>query len=367
MLDAGQDSADRAGGIVDSLIQASSRAAMLHRLRSSPARRPSRAVARPAAALRRARARATPPTRRPTASSRPSRADDYAQALAQRGGGRRALARAAVAVRAHPVLRVALLLLRLQQDRHPAQEQAAPSTCDYLAREVDLQIAQLGRGAAGHAAAPGRRHADLPVGRRELRELMAMLRAHFALAPGGEYSIEIDPRTVDAERLATLAELGFNRLSFGVQDFDPEVQKAVHRIQPAEQVFDLMADARGARLRLDQRRPDLRPAAADAANPSPARWRRCASCGPDRIALYAYAHLPERFKPQRRIVDRDLPDAAAKVADAVALDRRAHRGRLRLHRHGPFRAAATTRWRWPSGRAGCIATSRATARSRTAT
>ena len=71
----------------------------------------------------------------------------------------------------------------------------------------------------------------------ELRELMAMLRRSFTLAPGGEYSIEIDPRTVDAARLATLAELGFNRLSFGVQDFDPAVQKAVHRIQPAEQVF----------------------------------------------------------------------------------------------------------------------------------
>ena len=62
--------------------------------------------------------------------------------------------------------------------------------------------------------------------------------------PGGEYSFEVDPRTVTPERLRHLAQLGFNRLSFGVQDFDPIVQKAVHRIQPAEQVFALVAAAR---------------------------------------------------------------------------------------------------------------------------
>ena len=73
---------------------------------------------------------------------------------------------------------------------------------------------------------------------------MAMLRQNFTLTPGGEYSIEVDPRTVDADRLALLAELGFNRLSFGVQDFDADVQKAVNRIQPTEQVFSLVAAAR---------------------------------------------------------------------------------------------------------------------------
>mgnify|MGYP001562147757 CR=1 FL=1 len=65
---------------------------------------------------------------------------------------------------------------------------------------------------------------------------MAMLRRSFTMVPGGEYSIEIDPRTVDGTRLRALADMGFNRLSFGVQDFDPDVQKAVHRIQPFEQV-----------------------------------------------------------------------------------------------------------------------------------
>ena len=64
-----------------------------------------------------------------------------------------------------------------------------------------------------------------------------MIRRNFSLVPGGEYSVEVDPRTVTPERLKTLHRLGFNRLSFGVQDFDPAVQKAVHRVQPAEQVF----------------------------------------------------------------------------------------------------------------------------------
>ena len=77
-------------------------------------------------------------------------------------------------------------------------------------------------------------------------------------------TLELDPRTVDRERLVTLAALGFNRLSFGVQDFDPDVQKAVHRIQPAEQVFDLMAIARG--LGFAQRLS--RPSAQNASRPT---------------------------------------------------------------------------------------------------
>jgi oxygen-independent coproporphyrinogen-3 oxidase len=103
----------------------------------------------------------------------------------------------------------------------------------YLSKEVVLHSQHLG---------PGQPVSQLHLGGGtptfmsddELRQLMALLRAHFAFVPGGEYSVEVDPRTVDEGRLAVLAELGFNRLSFGVQDFDPAVQKAVHRIQPAE-------------------------------------------------------------------------------------------------------------------------------------
>ena len=147
----------------------------------------------------------------------------------------------------------------------------------------------------------------------ELRELMAMLRRSFSFAPGGEYSIEIDPRTIDAARLDVLAELGFNRLSFGVQDFDPGVQKAVHRVQPVEQVFELMAAARArgfesVNVDLIYGLPGQTPQSFDRT------LAQIIELKPDRIALYAYAHLPERFKPQRRISSVDIPTAAAKVS-----------------------------------------------------
>ncbi|MBI3284176.1 MAG: coproporphyrinogen dehydrogenase, partial [Burkholderiales bacterium] len=80
----------------------------------------------------------------------------------------------------------------------------------------------------------------------EMRRLMDMLRKHFDFSEDAEISIEIDPRTVSAETLQLLAELGFNRTSLGVQDFDPEVQKAVHRIQAYEMVERTVADSRAA-------------------------------------------------------------------------------------------------------------------------
>ncbi len=104
-----------------------------------------------------------------------------------------------------------------------------------LAHEVDLYTRHLGRGQAVTQLHLG---GGTPTffNDAELSELMGMLAGSFSLVPGGEHSIEVDPRTVNAERLEHLAKLGFNRLSFGVQDFDAQVQQAVHRIQPAEQV-----------------------------------------------------------------------------------------------------------------------------------
>jgi oxygen-independent coproporphyrinogen-3 oxidase len=146
----------------------------------------------------------------------------------------------------------------------------------------------------------------------ELRQLMAMLRAHFAFVPGGEYSVEVDPRTVDEGRLAVLAELGFNRLSFGVQDFDPAVQKAVHRIQPAEQVFQLVEASR--RLGFESVNVDLIYGLPMQTTTSFDRTlAQIKRLRPDRIALYAYAHLPDRLKPQRRIHAEDLPLGGDKV------------------------------------------------------
>ena len=113
----------------------------------------------------------------------------------------------------------------------------------YLAREVELQVDHFGR---GHSVSQLHLGGGTPtfLSDNELEDLMAMIRRNFVLAPGGEYSVEVDPRTVTPDRLRTLHRLGFNRLSFGVQDFDPAVQKAVHRIQPADQVFSLVAAAR---------------------------------------------------------------------------------------------------------------------------
>src|SRR4029078_13417060 len=106
-----------------------------------------------------------------------------------------------------------------------------------------LQAAQLGRGAV---VSQLHLSGGTPTFLHDagLSELISMLGEAFKLSPEREQSIEIDPRTVDGHRLARLAEMGFDRLSFGVQDFDAEVQKAVHRIQPAAQVFDLVAEAR---------------------------------------------------------------------------------------------------------------------------
>ena len=182
----------------------------------------------------------------------------------------------------------------------------------YLNREIELHTAHCG---VGQVVSQIHLGGGTPtfLSDEGLRDLMGMLRANFTLVPGGEYSIEVDPRTVDADRLALLHELGFNRLSFGVQDFDPEVQKAVHRIQPTEQVFSLVASARA--IGFDSINVDL---IYGLPKQTPDSFDRTlaqvAELRPDRIALYAYAHLPERFKPQRRIVWADLPMASAKVS-----------------------------------------------------
>ncbi len=181
----------------------------------------------------------------------------------------------------------------------------------YLEREVDLNIAHLGQGQVVSQLHLGGGSPTFLTD-AELAQLMAMLRRNFQFAPGGEYSVEIDPRTVTRERLAHLAEQGFNRLSFGVQDFEPAVQKAVHRIQPAEQVFDLAAAAR--ELGFESINADL---IYGLPMQTPETFERTleqiTQLRPDRIALYAYAHLPERFKPQRRIHMQDLPPAASKL------------------------------------------------------
>lgn len=182
----------------------------------------------------------------------------------------------------------------------------------YLEKEVALQVAHCGKGQAVSQLHLGGGSPTF-LSDDELTQLMDMLRANFAFEAVGEYSIEVDPRTVTRERLAHLAQLGFNRLSFGVQDFDADVQKAVHREQPAEQVFDLVQAAR--ELGFHSVNVDLIYGLPKQTAASFTRTlEQVCQLRPDRIALYAYAHLPERFKPQRRIATEDLPEASDKLS-----------------------------------------------------
>ena len=182
----------------------------------------------------------------------------------------------------------------------------------YLTREVELQVKHFGR---GHSVSQLHLGGGTPtfLSDSEIEDLMAMIRRNFALVPGGEYSVEVDPRTVTPERLHNLHRLGFNRLSFGVQDFDPAVQKAVHRVQPAEQVFSLVEAAR--EIGFESLNIDLIYGLPLQTPESFARTlAQVNRLRPDRIALYAYAHLPARFKPQRRIVAAELPSGADKLS-----------------------------------------------------
>ncbi len=238
-------------------------------------------------------------------------ASDCAQALAQRRAGPAALA-LPLSLYVHIPFCESLCYYCACNKIITKHKSKSSGYLRYLSREIDLHVAELGLGQPVTQLHLGGGTPTF-LSDDELRELMAMLRRSFAMAPGGEYSIEVDPRTVNAQRLALLAELGFNRLSFGVQDFDPDVQKAVHRIQPASQVFSLVEEARA--IGFDSINVDLIYGLPRQTPESFARTlAQVQQLRPDRIALYAYAHLPERFKPQRRIVPAELPGGAAKVA-----------------------------------------------------
>ena len=181
----------------------------------------------------------------------------------------------------------------------------------YLEKELHLQLAHLGG---------ERRLSQLHFGggtptflsHAELSELMAMLRAHFDFAQGAELSIEVDPRTADQATIELLARLGFNRMSLGIQDVSAEVQRAVNRIQPIEMTRAVLAAARGAgfgSVNFDLIYGLPRQTEASFANTLDEVIREA----PERIALYSYAHLPERFKPQRRIAPADLPSGETKL------------------------------------------------------
>lgn len=149
----------------------------------------------------------------------------------------------------------------------------------------------------------------------EMTELMGKTAEHFGLLDDdtGEYSIEIDPREVRDETLALLRQLGFNRISLGVQDFDEKVQKAVNRVQSESLVRNVLDEAR---------RLGFRSTSVDLIYGLPHQnietfgntIERIIDMDPARISVFNYAHLPDRFKPQRRIADADLPTPSEKLA-----------------------------------------------------
>jgi oxygen-independent coproporphyrinogen-3 oxidase len=182
---------------------------------------------------------------------------------------------------------------------------------DVLEAELELVVAQLGRGQPVAQLHFGGGSPTF-LSDNELERLVHSLQAAFRFSADAELSIEVDPRTVTPQRLHALRLLGFNRLSFGVQDFDPDVQQAVHRMQPYESVRLLMDCARS--LGFTSINADLIYGLPKQTPASFARTlQQIGELRPDRIALYAYAHLPTRFKPQRRIVADDLPGPAQRT------------------------------------------------------
>jgi oxygen-independent coproporphyrinogen-3 oxidase len=152
------------------------------------------------------------------------------------------------------------------------------------------------------------------ISAEQMRELMVVTGRHFKLLDDdtGEYSIEIDPREVTDENIGLLRDIGFNRMSLGLQDLDPNVQKAVNRIQTAEETFGALEAAR---------REGFRSVSMDLIYGLPlqtpqsfiATLDRVIEAEPDRLSVFNYAHLPEIFKPQRRINELELPSADQKL------------------------------------------------------
>ncbi|MCM8920692.1 MAG: oxygen-independent coproporphyrinogen III oxidase [Candidatus Thiodiazotropha sp.] len=148
----------------------------------------------------------------------------------------------------------------------------------------------------------------------EMRELVSQTRKMFTLLDddSGEYSIEIDPREAKGDTIKLLRELGFNRMSLGVQDFEAKVQKAVNRIQSKDETLTVLQSARD---------EGFRSISIDLIYGLPFQSMESFSntldqileVDPDRLSVFNYAHLPERFKPQRRINEEELPPPQEKL------------------------------------------------------
>ena len=147
----------------------------------------------------------------------------------------------------------------------------------------------------------------------QIRRLGRALATLFPLAPDAEVSVELDPRRLDKERLDAFQALGANRVSFGVQDLDPTVQRAIRRVLPYERLAELVDSvrnrgARGVNLDLIYGLPHQTVASFERT------LERILVLAPDRLAVYNFAYLPERFAHQRALDEDALPDADERLA-----------------------------------------------------
>ena len=154
----------------------------------------------------------------------------------------------------------------------------------------------------------------------EMATLMDLLRATFTFESNAELSIEVDPRRIDRETVAFLHGLGFNRMSLGIQDFDPAVQRAINRLQTESEtraILDAGREYGFASLNVDL----IYGLPLQTVEGFRATLDKVVTMAPDRIALYSYAHVPHLFKSQRGIDPAELPTAEVKLKTfALAVD-----------------------------------------------
>ncbi len=182
-----------------------------------------------------------------------------------------------------------------------------------LKREIELQAALFDRERPvlqmhWGGGTPSYLHDD------HIREILDAIHAQFSLTTDkkGEFAIEVDPRTTDACRIATLRELGFNRISFGVQDFNLDVQQAINRVHSPAHIMEVIAAARDSgfhSINIDL----MYGLPKQSVSSFTETINNAIEASPDRLAVYNYAHLPEMFKPQRRINVEELPSPGAKL------------------------------------------------------
>lgn len=182
---------------------------------------------------------------------------------------------------------------------------------DALAAEFDMYSPLLSHRGIQHLHLGGGTPTFLNAS--QLTRLMFLLRQHLGFVPqaDSEVSIEIDPRSCDLDKLTLLRELGFNRVSFGVQDFNHNVQQAINRVQPLSMVQELVEHARA--LQFESINLDLvYGLPLQTAQNFEHTLTTLLNLRPDRVSLFSYAHLPNRFAAQRKIATHDLLAGHAK-------------------------------------------------------